>query len=153
MASVWKPYEQNLTRLTEEFVRNRVLEWLSKQGYGIISRVKTISEHGVDIKVRKTKSYSYFVIEVKGDPPTTKHPEKIRHPAFLSALGEIVQRVKHERHYRYALALPSSFQKLVFRRLPWVAAKKIGLEVLLVDAKGKVTRITWREIKEHQTKR
>ncbi len=84
MASVWKPYEQNLTRLTEEFVRNRVLEWLSKQGYGIISRVKTISEHGVDIKVRKTKSYSYFVVEVKGDPPTIKHPEKIRHPFFNS---------------------------------------------------------------------
>jgi len=73
-----------LTRLTEEFVRNRVLEWLSKQGYGVISRVKTISEHGVDIKVRKTESYNYFVVEVKGDPPITKHPEKIRQPFFNS---------------------------------------------------------------------
>ncbi len=142
-----------MTRLTEEFVRNRVLEWLSKQGYGVISKVKTISEHGADIKVRKTGSYNYFIVEVKGDPPTTKHPEKIRHPAFVSALGEIVQRIEQEKHYRYALSLPSSYQELVFRRLPWVAAKKLGIEVLLVDVKGEVTRVTWREIKERQTKR
>ena len=86
-------------------MRNRVLEWLSKQGYGIISKVATLGEHGADIKVRKTRSKSYFVVEVKGDPPTTKHPEKGRSLAFVDVLGEIVQRVNHEKHYKYGIAL------------------------------------------------
>jgi len=135
-------------QLTEEFVRNRVLEWLSKQGYGVISKVKTISEHGEDIKVKRVKSQNYFIVECKGDSS-----EKGRQVAFVSALGEIVQRVKHERHYRYGLAFPITYQELVFRRTPWVAAKKLGLETLLVDSKGKIVRISWRDLKGVQTKK
>lgn len=125
-----------------------MLEWLSKQGYGVISKVKTTSEHGEDIKVKKVRSQNYFIVECNGDSS-----EKGRQVNFVSALGEIVQRVKHERHYRYALAFPESYSDLVYRRIPWVAAKKLGLEVLLVDVKGKVDRITWRNLKEVQAKK
>jgi predicted RNA-binding protein YlqC (UPF0109 family) len=136
-----------LTELTEEFVRNRVLEWLSKQGYGVISKVKTISEHGEDIKVKRVKSQNYFIVECKGDSS-----EKGRQVAFVSALGEIVQRIKHERHYRYAVAFPESYRQLVMKRVPWVGSKRLRVEFLFISEKGKVDRITWRDLKKAQTK-
>ena len=140
-----KPTGQRLTQLTEEFVRNRVLEWLSRQGYGVISRVSTLAGHGEDIKVRRTGSRNY-VIECKGVPPG-KNPGKTQHGFLVSALGEIVQRVNHEKHYRYALALPVTYEAMARRRVRWVAAKRLGLEILFVDQAGKVRRVSWRDLK------
>lgn len=134
-----------MPHLSEEFVRNRVLEWLTKNGYGQFARIRTLAEHGEDIRAKRTGSNNYLIVEVKGEPQS--NPVKARHPTLVAALGEIVQRVKHQSHYRYALALPSTFEELVFRRVPWVAAKMLGLEILLVDAKGKVRRIKWRDLK------
>ena len=136
-------------RLTEEFVRNRVLEWLSKQGYGYFSRIRTLQEHGEDIKARRTGSNNYFIIEVKGEPES--NPVKMRHPTLVSALGELVQRVKAQRHFRYAIALPETYRELVLRRMPWAAAKKIGFEFLLVSEEGKVSRLTWRDLQSMAT--
>lgn len=138
-----------LPKMNEEFVRNRVLEWLSKQGYGVISKVKTLSEHGEDIKVRRTGSQNYFIVECKGEPPG-KNPVKTRQGFFVSGLGEIVQRVKHERHYRYAVAYPETYRDMLFRRVPWVAAKRLGLEFLFVNDDGKVKRITWLDLHSRQ---
>jgi len=140
-----------LTQLTEEFVKNHVLEWLSKKGYGVI-KVKTMTEHGEDIRARKIKSRNYFIVECKGDPPG-KNPEKIRHGFFVSGLGEVIQRVRHEKHYRYGLAFPESYRQLVFKRVPWVGCKRLGVEFLLVSNKGKVERITWRDLKEPQIRK
>lgn len=140
-----------MTRLTEEFVRNRVLEWLSKQGYGYFSRVRTLQEHGEDIKARRTGSNNYFIIEVKGE--SESNPVKMRYPTLVSALGELLQRVKYQRHFRYAIALPEGFRELILRRVPWVATKKIGFEFLLVNEEGKVTRITWRDLQSSETRK
>jgi len=68
----------------------------------------------------------------------------------VSGLGEILQRVKHEKHYRYGLAFPESYKQTVYKRVPWVGCKRLGIEFLLVNDKGKVERITWREIKKFQ---
>lgn len=138
----------NLTQISEEFVRNRVLEWLSKQGYGVISKVATLGEHGADLKVRKTKSMNFYIIEVKGD----KGSDKARHVSFVTALGEILQRVKYIRHCKYAVAFPESYMKIIQRRLPWRACKKLPLEVLLVNPKGQIRRLIWRDLKKLQTK-
>lgn len=130
--------------LTEEFVKNSVVKWLNKQNYVVLD-LKTLLGHGADIRAKKARSSNYFIIEAKGDAS-----EKGRQVNFVSALGEIIQRIKHERHYRYAIALPESYSNLVYRKIPWVAAKKIKLEVLLVDNKGRVERITWRQLKDYQ---
>lgn len=62
----------------------------------------TLSEHGVDIKAKKVRSNNFYLIECKGEPQT--NPVKMRYPTLVSALGEIIQRVKHRRHVKYAPA-------------------------------------------------
>ena len=134
-----------MSQLSEEFVKSRVIEWLGKHDY-VIKSVKTLSEHGVDIKARKSRSNNFFIIECKGEPKS--NPVKMRYPTLVSGLGEIVQRVKYQRHIRYAIALPDTYKDLVMRKIPWVVARKLGLEILLVDIKGKVSRVTWKELKK-----
>lgn len=134
-----------LTLLTEEFIKNSIVTWLNKENY-IVLDLKTLLGHGADIRAKKAKSANYFIIEAKGDSS-----DKGRQVAFVSALGEIVQRIKHERHYRYAVAFPETYRQLVMKRVPWVSSKRLGVEFLFVSEKGKVDRITWRELKEQQT--
>ena len=135
-----------MVQLTEEFVKSRVLEWLGRQDY-IISSVKTLSEHGVDIRAKKARSNNLFIIECKGEP---KQNPRYRYPILVSALGEIVQRVKYQRHCRYAIALPETYKELVTRKIPWVASKKLSLEILLVGSKGTIRRINWQGLKKIQ---
>ncbi len=133
-----------MARLTEEFVRNRILEWLSKQGY-VPFKVKTLAEHGPDIKAKRVKGNYQYVVEVKGEPE--KNPVKMRYPTLVSALGEVVQRVTRAKYCRYAIALPSTYGDLVRRRIPWMAAKRLDLEALLVNSEGRVERVSWRGLK------
>lgn len=135
-----------LRKLTEEFVKSRVLEWLGRHDY-IISSVKTLSEHGVDIRAKKARSNNLFIIECKGEP---KQNPRYRYPILVSALGEIVQRVKYRRHCRYAIALPETYKELVTRKIPWIASKKLSLEILLVSSKGTIRRINWQGLKKIQ---
>ncbi len=135
-----------MVQLTEEFVKSRVLEWLGRHDY-IISSVKTLSEHGVDIRAKKARSNNLFIIECKGEPK--KNP-RYRYPILVSALGEIVQRVKYQRHCRYAIALPETYQELVMRKVPWIASKKLSLEILLVGSKGTIRRINWQGLRKVQ---
>ncbi len=130
--------------LSEDFVKNAVVKWLNKQDY-VVTRLRTLSQHGADIVAKKRRSGNYFIVEAKGEPQT--NPQKMRYPTFLSGLGEIFQRVKHERHYRYALALPETFEGLITRNVPWVGAKKLGLELLLVDRRSGVRRVTWSDLR------
>ncbi len=133
--------------LDEEFVKSRVSEWLGKNDY-IIVKSRTLTEHGVDLKARKARSNNYFLVECRGEPQT--NPQKLRHPMLISGLGEILQRVAYDRHYRFALALPESYRELVERRIPFVAAKRLGLDIVLVSERGKIDRLTWRELKSRQ---
>lgn len=131
--------------LTEEYVKNRIIEWLGRQNYRIIS-VKGFAEHGLDIRAKRLKTNYYYSIEVKGDPQL--NPEKMRYPFLVSGLGEIFQRITKMKYCRYALALPTSYEILVRRRIPWVAAKRLDFEVLLVDSRGLVKRLTWKDFRE-----
>ncbi|MDG6924351.1 MAG: hypothetical protein JRN67_13800 [Nitrososphaerota archaeon] len=126
--------------LTEEFVRNRIVEWLPGQGY-IPRKVKTLSEHGCDIIAKRRLGSQYFMVEVKGEPQP-----KFYYAFLTSALGELIQHVTNSRHCRYGVGLPSSFEPIVRRRIPSVAMKKIGLEFLLVGREGSVKRLTWRDV-------
>ena len=127
--------------LNEDFVKNRIVEWLGQQGY-FATHLRMLSEHGADIAARRRQGSNYFVIEVKGEPN-----QKFYYGFLTSAIGEIVQHMTNKLHCRYAIALPVSFETIVKRRIPSVAARKIGLEVLLVDSKGKVERLTWKDLK------
>lgn len=133
-----------MVQLTEEFVKSRVLEWLGKHDY-VITSVKTLAEHGVDIRAKKSRSELIYVIECKGEPKS--NPVKMRYPTLVSALGEIVQRVTRQKYAKYAIAFPYTYEELVLRKIPWVAAKRLGLEVLLVSNDGKVNRLNWQMLK------
>ncbi len=129
--------------LSEEFVKNRVIEWLGREGYRVIS-VKGLAEHGLDVRAKRIKTNYYYAIEAKGDPQV--NPKKMRYPFLVSALGEIVQRVTKAKYCRYAVALPSSYYELVRRRVPSMAAKRLDLEFLFIDTNGKLKRVTWKQL-------
>ncbi len=133
-----------LGALSEDFVKNAVVRWLNEHDY-IIRRLRTLSQHGPDIVAKKRRSGNYIIIEAKGEPQT--NPVKMRYPTLLSGLGEILQRVSHERHYRYALAVPGTFNDLLKRKVPWAAAKKLGVEFLLINGRGEVRRVTWGDLR------
>lgn len=130
--------------LTEEFVKNRVIEWLGRKGYRVIS-VKGLAEHGIDIRAKRLKTNYYYAIEAKGDPQI--NPEKMRYPFLVSALGEIVQRITKAKYCRYAIALPASYEKLASKHIPSMLAHRLDLEVLLVERDGSVRRFTWKDLK------
>lgn len=89
---------------------------------------------------------NFYVFEVKGDRGSVK----ARHMNFVTALGEIIQRVTYARHCKYAIALPETYAELVQRKLPWRACKRLALEALLVNSKGQIKRFTWKELKKVQ---
>lgn len=125
--------------LSEDFVKNRTVEWLGKRGYFPI-RFRTLAEHGADIVAKRQRSNYFYIVEAKGDP--TSNPMKMRYPYLVCALGEIVQRVTKAKYCRYAIALPSSYKELVKRRVPSTAARRLDLEFLLVSESGRVERLT-----------
>ncbi len=119
-----------MRQLTEEFVKTRVVKWLGRQDY-LVADLKTLSEHGADIRARKARSRNFFIVECKGEP---RSGPAHRYPAMLNVLGQIIRRMKHETHWRYGIALPTTCRKLVLGNIPWVASKRLGLEILLIDA-------------------
>ncbi|MHB1908333.1 MAG: hypothetical protein ACYCQJ_05605 [Nitrososphaerales archaeon] len=132
--------------LSEEFVKNRVIEWLGRKGYRVIS-VKGLAEHGLDIKAKRLQTNYYYAIEAKGDPLV--NPSKMRYPFLVSALGEIIQRVTKAKYCRYAIALPISYEELVKRRVPSMAAKRLDLEFLFIKINGSVERMTWKQLAQN----
>jgi len=135
--------------LDEKFVRRAVINWLSRKGYNLRLRERETSEHGVDIKVRHNKYPRYFLVEVKGDPDPkkVKAPHSRRESSFRTALGQIVSRMGKAR-YKYGLGFPESYEDRVRRRLSQAILKKLNLVILLVNNKGKVKEINWRNTKK-----
>lgn len=101
------------------------------------------AQHGLDIRAKRLKINYYYAIEAKGDPQAK--PEKMRYPFLVSALGEIIQRVTKAKYCRYAVALPSSYEDLIKRRVPSMAAKRLDLEFLLVSSSGEIKRLMWKD--------
>lgn len=138
--------------LDEKFVRRSIIEWLGKRGFDRRLREKGTEEHGVDISVRHRNYPVYYFVETKGapDPKKVKHPRSRIEVSFLQALGQIVTRIKTKAHHKYAIGFPESFSNTVLRRIPWLACKKLNLNILLVNKSGKVTFYGWKELKKTQ---
>lgn len=147
--------EQNMTRLlSEDFVQEKIIEYLSQEGWSKSLKYKTLKEHGVDIKVRNNKFARYWLIEVKGDASEkAKYPRSHREVNFNLALGQIVTRMQsngargYKYGYKYGVGYPASFRDLVVRRLPFNVCDKLNLYIFLVDEDGKVELLDWKALK------
>lgn len=134
--------------MTETFVKNAVVMWLSRNGWGTNLEIDELHRHGVDIKVRNNKYGRWFLIEAKGEGANRSGSEV----AFVYSLGQIITRMKDggsTRNY-YGLALPAKSAQIALRRIPWQVAKKLLLYVFSVTADGKVERYDWKDLKSKQ---
>ena len=131
--------------LSEDFVKNSVIKWLSANGWGYF-QFGGLRDKGVDIKAKHQKYSRYFFIEAKGEGKIRQADEV----AFVYSLGQIITRMKADKstRYYYGLALPESSAKIALRRLPWQIAKKLLLYVFAVDRKGKVIQYSWKDLKK-----
>jgi len=143
--------------LTEKFVQDNIIKYLSRKGWSRNLRSKTKNEHGVDVKVRNNSFSRYWLVECKGDAsPAAKYPRSRREVNFKLALGQIITRMESNRKrnykygYKYGIGFPSSFGDLVRRRLPFYVADKLNLYAFLVDEKGKVELLDWSKLKAVQ---
>lgn len=143
--------------LSEDFVQEKVIDYLTSQGWSTSLKAKTLKEHGVDIKVRINKFSRYFLIECKGDAsPKAKYPRSHREVHFNLALGQIITRMQTDRArgykygYKYGVGYPASFKDMVLRRLPYDVCDKLNLYIFFVDDNGQVEQYDWKQIKQHQ---
>jgi len=136
-------------RMTEGFVKNSVLKWLSKNGWGHFE-FDELHTHGVDIRARNVRYSRYYFIEAKGEGASRSGDEV----AFVYSLGQIVTRMKDRQSTRnyYGLALPARAAQIALRRVPWQVANKLLLHVFSVTSDGKVTRYSPKDIKNLQLK-
>lgn len=146
--------------LTEKFVRDSIVEFLFRKGWGRNLRIRCKRERGVDIKVRNNKFPRYWLIEVKGDASKkAKYPSSHREVNFNLALGQIMTRMHsigkrgYKYRYKYGVGFPSSFKSLVLRRLPYDICDKLNLYVFLVNKEGKVSLYDWEKIKNFQKRK
>ena len=143
--------------LSEDYVQERIIDYLAKNGWSKRLRAKGLKEHGVDIKVKNDKVARYFLVECKGDAgPNAKSPRSSREVNFNLALGQIITRMKtggaraYKYRYKYGVGYPLSFKDLVARRLPYDVCDKLNLYVFLVDENGSVEVCDWRMLKRLQ---
>lgn len=134
--------------MSEEFVKNSIIKYLSKNEWGTNLQFGALHDHGVDIKVRHNRYSRYFLIECKGQGIGRGSSEV----SFVYSLGQIISRMKSGglTRYYYGLGLPEKSAKIALRRLPWQVAKKLLLYVFLVNSDGKVERYTWQDLKKNQ---
>ena len=136
--------------LSEKFVKQSIIRWLFRNGWGRNLEVGELRDRGVDIRVRHNNYARYFLIETKGEGKIRQADEV----AFVYSLGQIITRMNSGGSTRtyYGLGLPNASANIALRRIPWQVAKKILLYVLAVDSKGKVKLYDWKKIKETNKK-
>ena len=135
--------------LSEKFVKQAIIKWLFRNGWGTNLEVGELRDRGVDIRVRNNKFTRYFLIETKGKGKIRQADEV----AFIYSLGQIVTRMKvGVARYYYGFGLPEISAKIAIRRIPWQIAKKLLLYVFAVDKAGKVKQYSWKELKKLQGK-
>ncbi|MBI4226175.1 DUF3883 domain-containing protein [Candidatus Roizmanbacteria bacterium] len=145
--------------LTEKFVQDSIITFLTQNGWSKNIRSKTEKEHGVDIKVRNDKFSRYFLIEVKGDASAkAKYPRSHREVNFNLALGQIITRMQtngvrgYKYRYKYGVGYPISFREIVLRRLSYDVCDKLNLYLFFVNHEGAVEMFDWRGVKAYQGK-
>jgi hypothetical protein len=119
-----RPDDVTSERITEDEVKTAVKTWLESEGWTV--NVAWGRERGIDVDAHRRSQR--LIIEAKGEAPPG--PQQVNY--FLSALGEIAQRM-NDPVARYGLALPdhSQYRKLV-ARLPALARERLKLDVLFV---------------------
>ncbi len=92
--------------INEKFVKQAVIKWLFRNGWGRNLEIGETRDRGVDIKVRHNKYSRYFLIETKGQGKIRQADEV----AFVYSLGQIITRMKtsDSTRYYYGLGLPLS---------------------------------------------
>lgn len=145
--------------LKEDFVQERIIDYLANNGWSKRLKAKGLKEHGVDIKVKNDKVARYFLVECKGDAsPKAKYPRSHREVHFNLALGQIITRMKtggargYKYRYKYGVGYPTAFKELVARWVPYDVCDKLNLYIFLVDEAGEVEMLGWRDIKKLQTR-
>lgn len=136
---------KNNKKISEDFVKNSVIKWLSKNNWGHFE-FGGLHDHGVDIKAKKQNYDRYFFIEAKGEGSRREMNENY----FVYSLGQIITRMTSggtTRNY-YGLAVPDIVAKIALRRIPWQVAKKLLLYIFSVDKDGKVKEYSWQDIKK-----
>ncbi len=136
----------NIRPLSEEFVKNSIIKWLSHNGWEILE-ISSLSGHGIDIKAKKGNCY--FIIETKGESESRQGNE-VR---FVYGLGQIITRmevVEARYAYNYGLGAPTAVARIALRRIPWQFARRICLYVLQVNKNGKVKKYSWKKLKKIQ---
>lgn len=132
--------------LNEQDVKDSIVKFLSREGWGENLQPSDKWAHGVDIKVKR--GGSYFYIECKKQN-TGRHLDDAN---FVHSLGQIVTRMEDgcEAQNYYGLGLPEASAKIALRRLPWRVSKRLSLDVFAVAPSGDVTRYGWQDLKKEQ---
>ena len=145
--------------LSENYVQERIIDYLGNNGWSKKLKAKGLKEHGVDIKVKNDKVARYFLVECKGDASSkAKYPRSHREVHFNLALGQIITRMKtggtrgYKYRYKYGVGYPAAFKDLVARRVPYDICDKLNLYIFLVDESGEVEMLGWRDLKKLQSK-
>ena len=134
--------------LSEKFVKQSIIKWLFRNGWGRNLEVGELRDQGVDIRVKNNKVSRFFLIETKGEGKTRQVSES----TFVHSLGQIITRMKTggTTRYYYGLGLPELSAKIAIRRVPWQVAKKLLLYIFAVDKTGKVKQYSWQDLKKVQ---
>ncbi len=140
--------------ITEDFVQKSVVAYLKKEGWSTSLQNAELWEQGVDIKVRNNKFSRYWLIEAKGDPSIkVKSPSGSMSSSFNSAVGQIITRMHrngrrgYKYGYKYGIAFPTSFKKMVTRKIPHDVMDKLNLYLFFVDKTGSVEEVDWKKLK------
>lgn len=146
--------------LTEDFVQEKIIDYLTNNGWSKSLKSKTLKEHGVDIKVRNDKVSRYWLIECKGDAsPKAKFPRSHREVHFNLALGQIITRMKtggsrgYKYRYKYGVGYPASFREMAMRRVPYDVCDKLNLFIFFVSEDGVVEVVDWKDLQKAQVKK
>jgi hypothetical protein len=126
--------------MNENTVVERTIKYLQDKGWTI--KEKHLGhEQKVDIKAFHPKNRRYYYIEAKGDPgKDSKSAGAQKENYFISALGEIVLRIKSEKAPLYGIALPESYEQKL-KKIDKKVMKRLNLHFLIVRENGKVNDI------------
>lgn len=119
--------------LSEEEIKQVLKDYLEEEGWSCT--IAWGHMQGVDIEAKRKEER--WRIEVKG--PGSRQPMRVNY--FIGILGEILQRMDAP-NVRYSIALPDMKQyRGLWHRLPKLAKERTKIDLLLVDATGKISEV------------
>ena len=139
-------------RISEEFVKHCIVEWLTRNKFGRNLKYTFPEGKGVDIRVKHSTAGFYYFIETKGEYKS----RSVEEGSVMSAIAQIHNRIKVKTaRYKYGIGLPESSVPMIMRKLSRQDAMRNRIYVLSVNDKREVKEYTPRDIgryKENQNK-